>query len=82
MDAISSILSACRDLKLAEANEAATRLKVVDRVLREVLGWTDSDINPEERVAEAPGRRLLYEASGPPAPVGGVVSPWPPGARP
>ncbi len=33
-------------------------------------------------VAEAPGRRLLYQASGPPAPVGGVVSPWPPGARP
>ncbi|CAM3557961.1 Type I site-specific deoxyribonuclease [Bordetella sputigena] len=52
MDAIESILSACRNLKLADANEAATRLKVVDRVLREVLGWSDSDINPEEHVSE------------------------------
>lgn len=52
MGAIDSILLACSDLKLVDANEAATRLKVVDRVLREVLGWTDSDINPEEHVSE------------------------------
>ena len=42
----------CKSLKLSEANEAATRLKVVDRVLREVLDWTDSDIDPEEHVSE------------------------------
>lgn len=52
MTPIESILAACKTLRLAEANEAATRLKVVDRVLREVLGWTDSDINPEEHVSE------------------------------
>ncbi|MGV3499119.1 MAG: hypothetical protein ACO1OR_09870 [Hydrogenophaga sp.] len=52
MEAIQSILAACKSIKLSDANEAATRLKVVDRVLHEVLGWTDSDIEPEEHVSE------------------------------
>jgi len=52
MDIVSSILSACERIRLADANEAATRLKVVDRVLREVLGWSDNDIDPEEHVSE------------------------------
>jgi len=52
MEAIQSILAACESIKLSDANEAATRLKVVDRVLHEVLGWTDSDIEPEEHVSE------------------------------
>ncbi|HBE6277096.1 TPA: hypothetical protein KMK50_000818, partial [Escherichia coli] len=45
---ISEILSAYHHLQLENANEAATRLKVIDRVLKEVLMWTDSDIKPEE----------------------------------
>lgn len=47
-----SILAAYASLALYDANEAATRLKVIDRVLREVLAWTDDDIRPEERVSE------------------------------
>ncbi|WP_165322135.1 hypothetical protein [Enterobacter roggenkampii] len=45
---ISEILSTYHHLQLENANEAATRLKVIDRVLKEVLMWTDSDIKPEE----------------------------------
>lgn len=52
MEIVPSILASCQSLKLSEANEAATRLKVVDRVLREVLDWTDNDIDPEEHVSE------------------------------
>lgn len=39
-------------LKLSDANEAETRLKVIDEILRNVLGWTLVDIHPEERVSE------------------------------
>jgi hypothetical protein len=39
-------------LELENANEAATRLKVIDHILRDVLGWTDDDIDPEEHVTE------------------------------
>jgi predicted type IV restriction endonuclease len=46
------LLTQFRGLKLEDANEAATRLKVIDRILRLVLGWTEDDIDPEERVAE------------------------------
>lgn len=49
---ISEILSTYHHLQLENANEAATRLKVIDRVLKEVLMWTDSDIKPEEHVTE------------------------------
>lgn len=47
-----AILHAFHNVKLNEANEASTRLKVIDRVLREVLGWLDEDISPEEHVTE------------------------------
>lgn len=50
--ASSDILNMCRKLALSDANEAATRLRVIDRVLREVLGWLDEDIYPEEHVTE------------------------------
>ncbi|RDS80031.1 hypothetical protein DWU99_20425 [Dyella psychrodurans] len=40
------------DLKLAHANEAETRLKVVDDVIKQLLGWTLADIHPEERISE------------------------------
>lgn len=46
------ILDAYRSLRLHDANEAATRLRVIDRVLRQVLGWQDEDISPEEHVTE------------------------------
>ncbi len=39
-------------LKLEDANEAETRKKLIDRVVADVLGWTDNDISYEERVSE------------------------------
>lgn len=47
-----SILESFRKVQLTQANEAATRLKVIDRVIKEVLGWTEDDISPEEHVSE------------------------------
>lgn len=46
------LLKSFGKLDLQNANEAATRLKVIDRILREVLGWLDEDISPEEHVTE------------------------------
>jgi GTPase SAR1 family protein len=51
-DATRPILRAYRNLELSDANEAATRLKVIDRIPREVLHWSDDDIHPEEHVTE------------------------------
>jgi hypothetical protein len=39
-------------LNLADANEAETRLKVIDQVLLAVLGWCKEDLAVEERVSE------------------------------
>lgn len=39
-------------LNLADANEAETRLKVIDEILFSVLGWTKEDVSVEERVSE------------------------------
>jgi GTPase SAR1 family protein len=52
VNAIQQILNSFSRLSLHSENEAATRLKVVDRVLKEVLGWTDQDISPETHVSE------------------------------
>ncbi len=46
------ILEQYKSLRLNEANEAETRLKVIDHVIYEVLGWTHADVKPEERVSE------------------------------
>jgi hypothetical protein len=46
------LLSAYSKLALCEANEAETRLKIIDRILFEVLGWTRDDVSVEERVSE------------------------------
>lgn len=47
-----SILNAYEKIDLSNANEATTRLKVIDRVIKEILGWTDDDIKVEENVSE------------------------------
>jgi len=39
-------------LSLSAANEAETRLKVIDKILKDVLGWNVDDISPEERCTE------------------------------
>ena len=37
---IRKLLEAHAKLKLHDANEAETRLKLIDRIIFEVLGWT------------------------------------------
>jgi hypothetical protein len=39
-------------LSLFDANEAETRLKLIDEVVFNVLGWTKDDVKVEERVSE------------------------------
>ena len=39
-------------LALHDANEAETRLKLIDRIIFEVLDWSHDDVTVEERVAE------------------------------
>ena len=46
------MLAAYNKTKLGDANEATTRFQVIDRILREVLGWSHNDISIEERVSE------------------------------
>ena len=52
MEIIDEILEIAKKLDLSSANEAETRLKVIDRVLFEVLKWTHEDISVEQRVSE------------------------------
>lgn len=47
-----SILAQYESLRLHEANEADTRVKVISDVLYHILGWTHADVHNEERVSE------------------------------
>ena len=47
------------DLKLADANEAETRFKLIDDIIRNILGWTIADIHPEERISEDGKTRFI-----------------------
>jgi hypothetical protein len=46
------IIAQFESLQLQDANEADTRLKVINDVLYDVLGWTHSDVHVEVRVSE------------------------------
>lgn len=50
--ALSGVIERYGHLSLADANEAETRIKVIDEMLRSVLGWTLDDIRVEERTSE------------------------------
>ena len=47
-----TLIDAFSNLKLADANEAETRKKLIDRIIEDVLCWNDDDISYEERVSE------------------------------
>lgn len=49
---LSTIARTYGQLQLFEANEAETRLKVIDEIVFNVLGWTKADVTVEERVSE------------------------------
>lgn len=48
----SEIIAQYDKLKLSEANEASTRMKVIDHVIYDILGWTHDDVTPEVTVSE------------------------------
>lgn len=48
----SELLYVYEKLRLQDANEAETRLKLIDRVVFDVLGWTHDDASVEHRVTE------------------------------
>lgn len=50
--ALEPLIQQYSKLSLSDANEAETRLKVIDKILKDVLGWKDDDISPEERCSE------------------------------
>jgi hypothetical protein len=49
---INEIVKAHDKLKLYDANEAETRKKLIDKIIEDLLGWSDDDISYEERVSE------------------------------
>ena len=50
--ALDRLIQQYSKLVLSDANESATRLKVIEKILKDVLGWKDDDISPEERCSE------------------------------
>lgn len=52
MDIITKIIEDAQKLQLSSANEAETRLKIIDQILFEVLKWTRDDVSVETRVSE------------------------------
>lgn len=51
-NAITELLATAKKIDFEGANEAETRLKLIDKVIFEVLGWTHNDVRVEERVSE------------------------------
>lgn len=51
-DQVQKLLTAHDKLVLANANEAETRLKLIDKIVFQVLGWTEDDVRIEETVSE------------------------------
>lgn len=58
-DAARAIRARVSGLRLSDANEAETRFKLIDDVIRQVLGWTVADIHPEERLSEDGRTRFI-----------------------
>ena len=51
-DKRAKLLQRYKSLSLIDANEAETRIKLIDEILKDLLGWTNDDINFEERISE------------------------------
>ncbi|TBL63357.1 P-loop NTPase fold protein [Hafnia alvei] len=49
---IDEIIHISKKLDIAHANEAETRLKVIDKILFQILKWDLNDVSVEERVSE------------------------------
>ena len=51
-DISSEVLSIYSKLDVSDANEAETRLKIIDLIIFKILGWGFDDVKVEERVSE------------------------------
>lgn len=51
-NAITELLEIGKKIDFENVNEAETRLKLIDKILFDVLGWTHNDVQVEERVSE------------------------------
>lgn len=49
---INDLFEIANKLNLSHSNEAETRFKLIDRVLKDILKWTHDDISVEDRVIE------------------------------
>lgn len=49
---LQSLFDAHEKLILSDANEAETRLKLINKIIFDVLGWTHDDVTVETRVSE------------------------------
>lgn len=49
-------------LSLSDANEAETRLKVIDKILKDVLGWQDDDLSEESSLLDLYDSKLGSES--------------------
>lgn len=52
MSVAQELLHRYEKLQTYHANEAETRLKLIDRIVFEILGWSHDDVSVEERVTE------------------------------
>lgn len=52
MDTVNRIIQDAQKIALSSANEAETRLKVIDGILFDILKWTKEDVSVEHRVSE------------------------------
>jgi hypothetical protein len=50
--ALDRLMERYERLRLSDANEAETRYKLIDEILKSVLGWCPDDISVEERCSE------------------------------
>ena len=49
-NAIPELLATAKKIDFENVNEAETRLKLIDKILFDILGWTHNDVQVEERV--------------------------------
>lgn len=51
-NSIKDLLAIAKKIDFEGVNEAETRLKLIDKVIFDVLGWSHNDVHVEERVSE------------------------------
>ncbi|WP_437975007.1 P-loop NTPase fold protein [Sorangium sp. So ce295] len=58
-DVLRELIAELKSTNVTQINEAATRLRFIDRILAEVLGWPRSQLNPETYVGQVKEKQWL-----------------------